>query len=176
MPKWISDGKGFLYPSKESVGLKNLSDKPLTRKMKDITGKEFTISVPPGGDYVYEGPDRAALYQWWEENGRPDSDKMKEMEGQVKMGEDFKVNPEFVKQYSNARQMFGFNSVDEYLKYLGFDENKLKKQFDEKASIVNVHDMPKRIPESKMIGGGKNYGKDVTVQDMYGGFGDPPNM
>ena len=53
MPNYISiDGEFF--PAKERVALKNLSGKE-----KEVDGK----IIKPGEDYIYEGADRAALFE-----------------------------------------------------------------------------------------------------------------
>lgn len=174
MPTWISDERGILHPAKERASLINTSDKPLKRKIIGDDGKEITVTIKPGQPYIYEGPDRAALFQWWEENGKPSAEQMKEMEGKVTFGEDFRSNSEFREQYAKARNMFGFNSVEEYLKYLNYDEAKLKKEFDKKASQVNVHELPPRINEIKKLGGGTNTAKGSNEPARYGGFGDAP--
>lgn len=174
MPTWISDPKGLLHPAIERATLRNNSDQDLIVEQKDMDGKIFKQRVPPAGEYTYEGPDRAALFQWWEENGKPTAEQMKEMEGKVTFGEDFRNNTEFLKQFGNARQAQGFNTVEEYLKFLGYDEVKSMEKFKKRSTPVNVHDMPARIKEIKRLGGGRNFGVDKTVKDMYGDLGNPP--
>lgn len=174
MSTWISDEKGILHPAKERVSLKNLSDKVIEIEQTASDGKKFKQLIQPGEDYIYEGPDRAALFQWWEENGRLSAQEMKNLDGNVTMGEDFKMNSEFLEQYAKARNMFGFKDVKEYLVYLGFDEVKAHKRFEEKASIVSKHDLPNRIKEHKRLGGGQDYATGKL--NRYGGFGDAPNV
>ena len=174
MPTWVSDETGKWHPSKETAGLVNISDKAIEVEQTSSDGKKFKITVPPGGPYVYEGPDRAAMFQWWEENGKPDAKTMKKMEGEVTMGEDFRVNTEFMEQYAKFRQMFGFNSVEDYLKYIGYDKEKVHQRFLEKASVVAKHDLPSRISESKKLGGGKDYA--TGRNNVYGGFGEPADV
>lgn len=174
MPTWISDEKGILHPAKERVALKNMTDKTIYREMTDVDGKKFKVPVPPGGDYIYDGPDRAALFQWWEENGKPSAEQMKEKEGKVTFGDDFRQNDEFLKQFANARQSMGFASVDDYLKFLGYDEKKRHAEFEKKASSINVHDLPPRITEIKRLGGGSNTARGSKDREIYGGFGDIP--
>lgn len=174
MATWISDEKGVLHPAKERVSLKNLSGKAIKVKQKDDDGKEFTQTIAPMADYIYEGPDRAALFDWWEQNGRPSSEEMKKLDGNVTMGEDFRVNHEFIKQFSNAKQMQGFNTVDEYLTYLGYDSKKSHERFLDKASVVAKHEMPSRVSEIKKLGGGQDYATGKL--NRYGGFGDAPNV
>lgn len=174
MSTWISDEKGMLHPAKERVALKNLSEKTMVKEMVDMEGKRFKVSIPPGGDYIYEGPDRDAIYQWWEQNGRPSADEMKKMDGQVTFGEDFKNNTEFLKQFGNARQAQGFNTIDEYLKFLGHNPEKNHAEFEKKSAAINVHDLPPRINEIKKLGGGINTAAGSREANRYGGFGEIP--
>lgn len=172
MPTWISDEKGLWHPAKENVGLVNISNKAIEVEYSSTDGKKFKVKVEPGASYTYEGPDRAALFQWWEENGKPNAKDMKELEGNVTFGEDFRVNTEFMEQYAKFRNMFGFKDVEEYLKYIGYDAFKSNARFKEKAQIVAKHDLPNRVPEIKKLGGGDdkaNPGKNL----QYGGFGEP---
>lgn len=175
MPTWVSDGVGLWHPAKERVPLKNLSGKPLQIEQTSDDGKKFTTTVMPGQDYIYEGPDRAAMFQWWTENGRPSAEQMQEMMGQVTMGEDFRKNSEFMEQYAKFRQMFGFKDVKAYLEYLGYDPVKAQERFEKNASQVNTHELPQRIAEIKRLGGGDdkaNPGKN----ERYGDFGDMPTV
>src|SRR5882672_10083340 len=154
MSSWIGDEKGFWHPAKERVSLKNRSGKAFEIEQTASDGKKFKQMIQPNQDYIYEGPDRAALYQWWEENGRPSIEKMREMEGNVKFGEDFRMNTEFLTQYAKFSQILGFKSIDEYLTYIGYDTKKAHAKFLEKASVVTTHDAPERLQEVQMIGGG----------------------
>lgn len=175
MSRWVSDENGRLHPAKESVSLKNLSDKPMKVKIKSDDGKEFIKTVPPGGDYIYEGPDRAAMYQWWEENGRPTAEQIMAMpEGTITMGDDFRTNQEFMDFYAKYRQSMGFQNMKEFLTYLGYDEAKQKARFKDKAQVVNLHELPQRVPEIKKVGGGDdraNPGKNIRL----GGWGEVPS-
>ncbi len=174
MSRWISDEKGLLHPAKESVSLKNLSGKSMKVKIMSDGGKEFIKTVPPMGDYIYEGPDRAAMYQWWEENGKPTYEQIKAMpEGSITMGDNFRTNQEFMDFYAKYRQSMGFQNMDEFLVYLGYDADKQKKRFQEKAQIVSLHELADRVPEIKKVGGGDdraNPGKNIRM----GGWGEMP--
>jgi hypothetical protein len=173
MSTWISDETGMWHPAKENVPLYNRSDKPIEIEQTSSDGKKFKKIVPPGSSYIYEGPDRAAMFQWWEENGKPSAEEMKERIGHVTFGDDFRKNTEFMEQYAKFRQMFGFNTVDDFLKYLQYDAKKLHERFLEKASMVTTHEAPARISELQKVGGGDdraNPGKNLR----YGGFGDMP--
>jgi hypothetical protein len=175
MPSWISDHEGKLHPAKEIASLVNISNKPIEIEQTASDGKKYKQKIMPGQPYIYEGPDRAAMYQWWEENGKPSAEKMKELEGNVTFGDDFRANPEFMEYYAKYRNMFGFKDVEEFLNYLGHDVAKAKKRFEEKAQIVAIHDLPTRSPEIKKLGGGDdraNPGKNIR----YGGFGEPEEL
>lgn len=170
MSTWITDENGKWHPAKERVALKNLSGKTIKIK-RIIGGKDVEEEIRPGDDYIYEGPDRAALFDWWEQNGKPSAEQMKKLEGQVTLGEDFRQNTEFLEAYAKARNAFGFKDVAEYLTYLGYDFDKVKSDFEKKASVVNRHDLPKKINEIKKLGGG---GDSVDGRlNKFGGFGEP---
>lgn len=175
MGSWISDEKGLWHPAKERVGLKNRSGKPIKVEQTSDDGKKFVMTIQPGGDYVYEGPDRSAMYQWWEENGKPTYEQIMAMpQGTITMGSDFRQNDEFLKQFRIAREAHGYQSVKEYLKDIGFDEAKTHENFLKKASVVQLHDLAERVPEIKKVGGGSdtaNPGKNIRL----GGWGEIPN-
>lgn len=176
MSNWISDERGVWHPAKENVALKNNSNKTIEIEQTDVSGVKFKKLIPPGSSYIYEGPDRAAMFQWWEENGKPTAEQMKDKtDGNVTFGDDFRKNSEFMEYYGKFRQMFGFKDVEEFLKYLGYDPKKSHNRFLEKASMVNTHDAPNRIEELQRLGGGTdnaNPGKNLR----YGGFGDMPAL
>lgn len=175
MPSWISDEKGLLHPAKEQVSLVNRTGKTIQIEQTSADGKKFTVNVKPDAPYIYEGPDRAAMFQWWEENGKPTAEQIKSMpDGAITMGSDFQTNQEFMDFYAKYRQAFGFQNMGEFLTYLGYDAAKQKKRFQEKASEVKLHELPTRVPEIKKVGGGDdraNPGKNVRL----GGWGEQPN-
>lgn len=173
MSTWVSDEKGQWHPGKERVPLKNLSGKAIEIEQVSSDNKTFKQIVQPGQDYIYEGPDRAAMYQWWEENGKPTAEQMKDLIGNVTFGEDFRTNSEFMAQYAKFRQMFGFKDVEAYLKYLGYDSEKVHAKFLQKASVVTTHDAPARIKEIKMLGGGDDKANPGKNQ-RFGDFGEMP--
>lgn len=174
MSSWVSDEKGVWHPAKERVPLYNRSGKSIEIEQTASDGAKFKQKIAPGASYIYEGPDRAAMFQWWEENGKPTAEQMKEkIDGNVTFGDDFRKNSEFMEQYSKFKQMFGFENVDKYLEYIGYDSKKAHKRFLEKASVINMHESPNRIDELQRLGGGTdnaNPGKNLR----FGGFGDMP--
>lgn len=169
MSSWVTDEKGKWHPAKERTSLKNLSGSPIRIKNKDITGKEFVQEIPPGGDYIYEGPCRAALFELWEAHGKPTEEQMKANPEMMTIGEGYRTNAEFLESYAKARQAFGFNNINEYLSYIGYDEAKVKEDFNKKASMVTGHELPRRVEQVKKLGGGDdkaNPGKNYIYGDL----------
>lgn len=144
MPHYISS-KGLWFPAKERVALKNLSGKP-----KEVDGEV----VQPGEEYIYKGPDRAALFDLWKE-------------GVDTFGQDFRKNPEFLQGIRNQ----GFQNVEDFLKFVGYDEKADEEKFKEKAAKITKHELPKKVKAIEVLGGGQNTAGDG---DRYGGFGDVP--
>lgn len=173
MSTWVSDEKGLLHPAKEQVGLINRGNKSIKIEQTSDDGKKFTKTISPGGSYVYEGPDRAAMYQWWEENGKPTAEQIAALPaGSVTMGSNFQTNQEFMDFYAKYRQAFGFQNMGEFLTYLGYDAVKQKKRFEEKSQVVNVHEISERVPEVKKVGGGDdraNPGRNIRAGGWYEG-------
>lgn len=137
---------GVWYPAKERVGLTNITD-----KVKVIDGK----NVEPGDPFIYDGPDRAALFALW-------NDKVETL------GMNFRQDPDFI---NRVRQM-GFKDVEEYLTMIGYDKEKVESEFKKKASVVNRHELPKRVEEIQKMGGGQDF--SGMGNDIYGGFGIAP--
>ena len=174
--KWISDEKGLLHPARErGVPLYNRTNKSIKVEQTDDAGKKFIMTVKPGQPYIYEGPDRAAMFQWWEENGKPTAEQIKNMPNEaITMGSSFQTNQEFMDFYAKYRQAFGFQNMQEFLNYLGYDEKKQKERYQKLSQDINLHDLPDRVPEIKKVGGGDdraNPGKNLR----YGGWGEQPN-
>ena len=134
MPKWVSKG-GTWYPQNEKVGLKDKKGEP----------------------YIYEGPDRAALFVLWQ-------DKVETL------GQDFKFDPELLMRV----KQLGFKDMNEYLVYIGYDEAKVEEIFKKNASVVNKHELPDKIKGIEALGGGV----DTSGQgnDIPGGFGKPKDL
>jgi hypothetical protein len=147
MPTFVSN-KGVWYPAKEKIGLTNVSEEDIVYKGKRIK---------PGEPFVYAGPDREAVKRIKEENGE---------DGET-LGTDFRTDPDFIQ----ATRTMGFNTVEEYLKMMGYDEEADNKKFKEKASSVKAHEPPVPVDETYIPGGGRNTAGDKS-QDLTGGFGD----
>src|SRR3990167_2850487 len=137
-PTFVSKD-GIWHPAKEKIGLVNRSG-----KTKTIDGKR----IKPGDHYIYEGADRAALFVLYQ-------DKVETL------GIDFKKDPEFI----NRVRQLGY-TIEEYLKAVGYDEEQVKKDFEEKASVVNKHELAEKVKAVETLGGGT----DTSGQghDKYG--------
>ncbi len=106
---------------------------------------------------VYDGPDRAALFELFKQKVEH-------------LGMDFRDDVELI---TRVKQL-GYKSVDEYAKVMGYDPEKATKNFEEKASKVNLHELPKKVKEIEILGGGKDFAGQG--QDRKGGFGLPKEL
>ena len=104
---------------------------------------------------MYKGADRRALYELFKEKV-------------TKFGTNFRHDPEFIR----AVRTMNFNNVDEYLKAINYDEKKSKDDFEKKAEKVAKHDLPKKVEEIKVLGGGQD--TTGSSEDRHGGFGEAP--
>lgn len=153
MPRFISHG-GVLHPAKERVALRNKSDYSF-----QYNGE----TIEPGDEFIYEGPDREAtkiIHEHGREVVGPDGKKV------MALGRDFKTEPEFIDYY---RRKLGYKTAEEYLESIGYDQEAETKKFYERASVVNKHDLPRKVKEIEMIAGG---GAPDPNQAIVGGFGD----
>lgn len=141
MPRYISKD-GVWFPAKEKVGLENKSNKEI-----EVNGEK----VAPGDPFIYEGPDRGAVIELHKA-------------GEETLGTNFENDPDLV---DRVRQR-GYKDMKEYKKKMGYDAEKAEKEFNEKASIVNKHELPKRAKAIEIMGGGRGGGKYEK-----GGFGKP---
>lgn len=152
MPSYISKG-GIWYPKNERVGLKNNSKE--TIKNPSTSEKFKGEEIKPGEDYIYEGPDRAALFEFWKEKVEF-------------FGTDFRKEPEFLQACRNM----GYNSYKTYLKDIGFDEKRLEEEFAKKVNEVNKHELPDKVEALNALAGGRD--TSGGGNDMKGAFGTPP--
>jgi len=108
--------------------------------------------------FIYEGPDRAAL------------EMLKELDlaEQGYMGTHFSENADL---YELARAK-GYNSVEDYVKKLGYDASKAKALVEKYKKINNTHALPEKVVGKDFPGGGVNTAG--TGNDKKGGFGDIP--
>jgi len=143
MPTYISH-KGKWYAAKERIALKNKGKNSFEYKGE---------TIEPGDDFIYKGADREAL-------------KELHNAGQEYFGRDFRTEPEFLQSIRTQ----GFQTVDAYLKHIGYDEEADDKKFKEKAEVVNRHELPQRVKEIKVMGGGSD--TSDGKQSHVGGFGE----
>lgn len=149
MARFISkDGKW--YPAREKVGLVNRTGKDIKHP---ITGE----IVKAGEPYIYEGPDRDALYELWKA----------EVEY---FGEDFRKSTDFQQMIRNR----GFKNEKEYLKFIGFDEKESEEEFEKKAAVLPKDEIKKKSEAIQTLGGGAD--TSGSGQDRYGGFGAAPDL
>lgn len=138
MPRYVSKG-GKWYPAKEKAAITKTNEK----------GEKEPA--------IYEGPDRAALFELWKD-------------GVEYHGEDFKKNPEFLQAIRNQ----GFTTVDKFLKWIGYDKEKVEKEFKEKAEVVHKHEMAEKVAMIQHPGGGQDF--SGQGKDLQGGFGTAPKI
>lgn len=120
----------------------------------------------PKGKEIYEGQDRAALWEM-QKAGLIDAEGNKIGE----MGMLYKTDPELIIRAKNA----GFPNVEEYLAIFGYDEKKALEQFEKVHGKTVDHNAKKVVEAIKTIGGGS----DTTGNkdnDYPGDFGTPKEL
>jgi len=133
MPTFVSNGKWF--PARERV---------------------VDPNAEPGKE-VYEGPDRAAMWDL-------------KSQGVEFLGKDIKLDTELVVR---AKQM-GFKDLDEYLNAYGYDKKAAEADFQKKMQIVNTHKNPVPKQATRFVGGG--FDATGNGRDAVGGFGEVPSV
>lgn len=161
MSSWISND-GVWHPKNEKVGLVNNGDPFKNPKTGEM--------VNTGDPYVYDGPCRRALFELWEANGKPSEKEMKDKKGEMTLGTDFRKSPEFIEMI----RKLDFKTADEYLSYVGYDKDEVKKRFEEQASVVLKHELPSKVKRVESLGGGQDY--SGAGNDKFGGFGVPAEI
>lgn len=106
-------------------------------------------------DEVYDGPDRAALLELFRAKVST-------------FGQDFRTNPE----YLQGIRAQGYQSAEDHLKAIGYDEKMEEEDFKKKAAIVTTHEIKKKVKAINTMGGGKDF--SGGGQDRRGGFGQQP--
>ena len=152
MPRFISKD-GVWHPEKEKIALKNISDETIVNPSTE--GKNVGEEVAPGDDFIYEGPDRAALFELFKAKVET-------------LGQDFHHDMDLIQRVRNL----GFKDVKSYAKLVGYDKEKVEEEFEKKASIVNKHELPKRVKAIDSLAGGRD--TSGGGQDRVGGFGEQP--
>jgi len=153
MPSWVTDELGRWFPKKEKVALKNNGNEAMVNPSATWSNHYGEV-IQPGEPYIYEGPDRAAMLQLFEEKTEW-------------LGSDFHMDPELI---SRVKQL-GYPDVESYAVVMGYDRVKAKKRFEEATASINKHEPPPKVKPIDALGGGL----DTTGggQDTKGGFGEP---
>ena len=152
MPTFVSNC-GKWEAAKEKINLIYKGKKSIP---KEELPQGVTISgefLNPGDPFIYDGPDREAL-------------RYLHSLGEDHLGMDFRHNPEFLQSVRNMN----FNSVDEYLKWCGYDAAKEQARFQEKIAFVKSHEIPQRVEALEVLAGGRDY--TGSGNDTVGGFGE----
>ncbi len=149
MSTWISN-RGVLHPAKEEVGLMNKSKEVI--KSDFIFGTREEGVAQPGENFIYRGPDREALRELADQ-------------GLETLGKDFSKDPEFLQAVRNQ----GFNTVKDYLKFIGYDEKKEQEKFEERAHSLKSHEISESVKAIKILAGGTAPTRDDAI---VGGFGE----
>lgn len=147
--------KGMFFPAIEEVSLTYDGDTDIPREK---VSKYITFAgdvLRKGTPFIYKGPDRAAM-------------SMLKDAGEEYLGKDFTRDVEFLEMV----RKFNFNSVTEYLKFIGYDEAAEKKRFETLATRVSRHELPDDSPEALILGGGQDK-SGKPENDLVGGFGEP---
>jgi hypothetical protein len=147
---------GKAVPAKERVILINESGKVLTNPSAPYS-KYAGEEVAPGAQFIYEGPDRRACFELWQA-------------GVEHFGQDFRKSPEFLQMLRSLE----FKNEKEYFKFMGIDVDEEKKRAEEKADLVNMHELPKKVEAIRALGGGRD--TSGGGQDRFGDFGLPKEM
>ena len=122
-------------------------------------GKEKVALIDKNGEpYVYEGPDRAALELL-----------AKEYNGAQTMGQPFWEDAETIER-AHEKKM----TVDEFCKVKLHPQDVRDKDFEVRASKVNLHKSPDKKAGIRSASGGKNTAiKGNSPTDLSGDFGEP---
>jgi hypothetical protein len=146
--------RGKFYPAVEEVSLTYNGDNDIPKKK---VSKYITFAgdvLKKGMPFIYHGPDREAM-------------AMLKKEDLEFLGQDFEHDTEFLEKV----RKFNFTSVEEYLKFVGYDMEKDKARFDAMAVQVSRHELPEEGEEALIMGGGQD--KANPDNNVIGGFGEP---
>ena len=108
--------------------------------------------------YIYEGADRAALLMIKELDAEEDG----------YIGQHFTEN---IQLFELARAR-GHDSVEDYVKKLGYKSDKAKELVEKHKKLYHTHKAPDKKKGKEFTGGGRNTAG--TGSDKKGGFGDIP--
>ena len=158
MPRFISKD-GVWHVAREKVALKNHSLKEIINPSEEGS-KGFEEKVGPGEPFIYEGPDRASLFELYKADPKG---------GVTTIGQHFTDD---VDMQDRVRQR-GYKSVADYAKALGYSKEKSAAKFDKDIAKVGTHELPKTVAmiETAQSGGTNTAGSEGH---MKGGFGEQP--
>ena len=119
--------------------------------------KVALVNRKTGEPFIYEGADRAALFELFQQKVET-------------LGTDFRYDADLL----NRIRQLGFKDIEEYLKFIGYDSEKVEAHFKKNASIINKHELPEKVAAIEKMGGGV----DTSGQgnDIPGGFGKPKDL
>jgi hypothetical protein len=159
-PTFVSN-KGLWYAAKEKIGGLVYAGKKAIKK-EDLPESIIIVGdvLNPGDPFMYDGADREALKMLGKEGFDLNGDRV--------IGQDFRHNTEFIQ---SIRTM-GFNTVDEYLKFVGFDEKEDDKRFKEKAERTKSHEVERKVNAIEVLAGGKDMANPGGESELIGGFGE----
>lgn len=142
---------GKWSPKRESAMMKNTFGKTIESQF--ITANDGSHVAKEGENFLYNGPDREAV-------------KMLREQGVEYFGKDFRNDTEFIQ----ATRNLGFNSVDDYLKHIGFNEKEYIEKQEKLAGSVVSHETPEQIDEVLELAGGRDFTGN-KANNAIGGFG-----
>lgn len=110
-----------------------------------------------GEPYIYDGADRAALFELFQQKVET-------------LGQDFRFDSDLL----NRIRQLGYKDVEEYLKFIGYNKEKVEADFKKNATMVSRHELPEKVAAIEKMGGGT----DTSGQgnDIPGGFGKPKDL
>lgn len=155
MARWISE-EGIFIPARVRVHQINETKETIINPSEEgsrYAGEE----VPPGQDYIYEGP---CL----------DAQQILDEKGVDHLGDHFTNNPD-MKEIARRNN---FKDVKTYAtEWLGYNEEKVKEVIEKHKKKVHLKSTPDRKPGVEPMGGGRNYTSGKNSRK--GGFGDEPS-
>lgn len=160
MPEFVSD-KGKWYAAKEKIGGLVYSGKK-TYKKADLPESVVIVGdiLNPGDPFMYDGADREALKMLQKEGY--------DFNGERIMGQDFRHNTEFIQ----STRTLGFQSLDEYLKFIGYNEKEDDEKFKERAERTKSHEVSKKVNAINVLAGGRDMANPGGDSELIGGFGE----
>lgn len=150
MARFVSIG-GEWVPQQESFSMTNTFGETLKSDL--IVGPDGSHEVKEGDLFIYTGPDREAV-------------KMLKEENLDYFGQNFKMDTEFLQ----ATRNMGFNTPEDYLKQIGYNEKEETEKQEAKAKKIKKGDIKKVAEEVNYLAGGKD-STGNKENNFVGGFG-----